>query len=313
MKSDPLVSIICLCYNHGQHVARAIRSAMDQTFKNTELIVVDDASGDDSREVIEKLSKIHGFRTIFNEENLGNCRAFNRGLAVSKGKYIIDLAADDELLPGRVAEGVGSLEQRGERYGVHFCDVELVDKDGKTIGTHFARDGQGRLIRPVEQGDLYKTLLEKYYIPAPAMMMRRSVLEALGGYDENLSYEDFDFWVRSSRHYKYAFSDKVLMRKYVLGHSLSASRKLRKNPHSLSTAIVCQKALKLNRDEDENEALLKRVNYELKWALATEHWQAAAMLLDIKKQLGDGSPVYLLQKLAVSLKPPWHRVLKHFM
>ncbi len=286
-------------------------SALGQTYGNIELIVIDDASRDGSRVVIEKLAKIHGFKTIFNEQNLGNCHTFNKGLALAKGKYIIDLAADDVLLPDRVAEGVKCLEEKGNGYGVNFCDIELVDEKGKSPGTHFPRDEKGNLITPVGEGDLYKTILERYYIPSPTMMMRRSVLEELGGYDDNLNYEDFDFWVRSSRKYKYAFTDRVLMQKHVLSGSLSTKQKQHKNPHSLSTAIVCEKALKLNKTKEENKALLKRVNYELKWALATENWEAAGLFLKIKKQLAGLSPLFFIQKLTIKLKPRWHGLVRH--
>ncbi len=285
-------------------------SALGQTYGNLEIIVIDDASRDGSRAVIEKLAKIHGFKTIFNEQNLGNCRTFNKGLALAKGDYVIDLAADDVLLPDRVAEGVNSLEGKGPEYGVHFCDIELIDEKGHSLGAHFPRDEKGDLVTPVQEGDLYKIILEKYYIPTPAMMMRRSVLEEMGGYDEGLSYEDFDFWVRSARNYKYAFTDRVLMQKHVLSGSLSTKQKLRKNPHLLSTAIVCEKALKLNKTENENQALLKRINYELKWALATENWEAAELFLKIKKQLGGTSPVLWIQKMAIKTKPRWYGFLK---
>lgn len=285
-------------------------SALGQTYGNLEIIVIDDASRDGSRAVIEKLAKIHGFKAIFNEQNLGNCRTFNKGLALAKGDYVIDLAADDVLLPDRVAEGVNSLEGKGPEYGVHFCDIELIDEKGHSLGAHFPRDEKGDLVTPVQEGDLYKIILEKYYIPTPAMMMRRSVLEEMGGYDEGLSYEDFDFWVRSARNYKYAFTDRVLMQKHVLSGSLSTKQKLRKNPHLLSTAIVCEKALKLNKTENENQALLKRINYELKWALATENWEAAELFLKIKKQLGGTSPVLWIQKMAIKTKPRWYGFLK---
>ncbi len=310
MKGNPLVSIICLCYNHERYVERAVMSALGQTYGNLEIIVIDDASRDGSRAVIEKLAKIHGFKAIFNEQNLGNCRTFNKGLALAKGDYVIDLAADDVLLPDRVAEGVNSLEGKGPEYGVHFCDIELIDEKGHSLGAHFPRDEKGDLVTPVQEGDLYKIILEKYYIPTPAMMMRRSVLEEMGGYDEGLSYEDFDFWVRSARNYKYAFTDRVLMQKHVLSGSLSTKQKLRKNPHLLSTAIVCEKALKLNKTENENQALLKRINYELKWALATENWEAAELFLKIKKQLGGTSPVLWIQKMAIKTKPRWYGFLK---
>jgi glycosyltransferase involved in cell wall biosynthesis len=309
---QPLVSVICLCYNHEKYVARAIASVIEQTYANIELIVIDDASPDGSMAIIKKLSEIHHFTTIFNSQNQGNCKSFNTGFRLSKGKYVIDLAADDVLLPERVKIGVEALEKKGGDYGVHFSDIELLDASGHTRGTHFKRDLAGNLLEKVAEGDLYKLLLEKYYISTPTMMMRRTVLEQLNGYDEDLSYEDFDFWIRSARHIKYCFSDRVLMQKQILSGSNSSKQYQRKNPHCLSTAMVCQKALILNKTPEENSALLQRINYELRWALITENWEAASLFLRIKRQIPHNRFRSGVERLFTILKPPWYALFKVF-
>ena len=228
---------------------QAIASVLCQSYENVELIVVDDASTDGCKSIIENALKIYGFQVHFNRSNLGNCKSFNIGFNLSRGKYIIDLAADDQLMPDRVFEGVKNLEEKGGSFAVDFCDVELIDENGQSKGTHFKRDSHGNLIDKVKEGDLYKTLVERYFLSAPSMMMRRTVLEELGGYDENLSYEDFDYWVRSAKNYKYAFTNKVLVKKHMLSKSLSSIQYQRKNKHCMSTAVVCEKAYKLNNAE----------------------------------------------------------------
>ncbi len=307
---NPLVSVICLCHNHECYVERAIASVLHQSYQDIELIVVDDTSSDGSRNIIKKLSEIHGFKTLFTEENIGNCKAFNQGLNLSRGKYIIDLAADDLLMPNRVSEGVLSLETRGEDYAVDFCDVELVDDNRQSTTTHYKRDSHGKLMDLVPDGNIYATLVERYFISAPAMMMRRSVLEELGGYDENLSYEDFDFWVRSARNHKYTFTDKVLVRKHILCNSLSSFQYKRKNRHCLSTAIVCEKIFQMNQSAMENTALLKRVRHELKWALVTENWKAAGKFMDLKQKLTNKNFSDWLTRQVINIKPPWYYLWK---
>jgi len=306
----PLVSIICLCYNHERYVAETIDSALNQSYGAIELIVVDDASTDKSRSEIEKLAQIYGFKTHFNDTNLGNCKSFNIGLALSHGKYIIDLAADDLLLTERVAVGVASLEQHGLSFGVHFCDVELIDEKGQSLGTHFKRDKHGKLVENVPEGAIFEVLVERYCISAPSMMMSRVVLEELGGYDENLNYEDFDFWIRSSRKFNYAFTDQVLVQKKVLPKSLSAKQHQKKNKHLLSTAIVCEKAFTLCENEKEKKALIKRINYESKWALITENWEAARVFLKLKEKMHSKSVRIQIEKLILSIKPPWFEFWK---
>lgn len=306
----PLVSIICLCYNHEKYIEQAINSVLLQSHENLELIVVDDASTDNSQSIIERMSENHGFHVHFNPSNLGNCKSFNIGFKRSNGKYIIDLAADDQLFPSRVEEGVNSLEKKGNTYAVDFCDVELIDEKGNSKGSHFKRDVHGKLTSDVPEGDIYKILVEKYFFSAPSIMMRRTVLEELGGYDENLSYEDFDFWIRSSRKYKYTFTDQILVKKTILLNSHSSSQYKRKNKHSFSTAIVCEKAFWLNKNDEENLALVKRINYGLKWALITECWEASEKFIELKQKLVKSHWSFAFVKLIIKIKPAWFPLWK---
>lgn len=289
-------------------MVQTIESVLNQTYDNIELIVVDDASEDGSQQIIEKAKQTHGFKTIFNETNQGNCRSFNHGLKQSRGKYIIDLAADDILMPERIQIGVEELEQRGAHLGVHFCDVELINEQGKSLGTHYKRDKYGNLLEDVPSGEIYTVLVERYLISAPSMMMSRKVLEELNGYDEKLSYEDFDFWVRSARNYYYAFSDQVMVKKLILHNSLSSIQYQRKNKHALTTAIVCEKILGLNKTREENQALLKRINYELKWALITENWEASALFIQLKEKISSKNIRLSVEKFVLKISPPWHPI-----
>ena len=312
MEAQPLVSVVCLCYNHAAFVEEAIRSALAQSYKHTELIVVDDASTDGSAAIIRELARHLDFKAFFHKTNQGNCRAFNEAFNASKGQYIIDLAADDVLFPERVETGVEMLERLGETYGVHFCDVLLTDENDKTTGTHYRGDEQGKLREKVPEGDVYREVLERYFISTPSMMMRREVFEALGGYDESLTFEDFDFWVRSARDFKYAFTDAVLVKKRVLSSSLSTQQFRHKNPHLLSTAVVCEKAFYLNKNKAENQALAKRVKYELKWALITENAEAVRMFIRLLEKLETAWVYRAFASLMVKYKVPVFWIYKLF-
>ncbi|HEY5689858.1 MAG TPA: glycosyltransferase family A protein, partial [Cyclobacteriaceae bacterium] len=126
--SSPLVSVICLCYNHEKFVEQAILSALNQTYSNVEVIVVNDASTDNSAAIVQQLLAAYPQLVFINlESNVGNCKAFNMGFAQSKGEYIIDFAADDVLLENRIQEGVDSLQSAGSEYGVQFSDAMLID------------------------------------------------------------------------------------------------------------------------------------------------------------------------------------------
>jgi glycosyltransferase involved in cell wall biosynthesis len=256
---QPLVSVICLCYNHARFVEEAIRSVLSQTYSNIQLIVVDDASQDNSAEIISRIVKENP-QIIFlsQKENTGNCRAFNRGLTKVTGEFIIDLAADDVLLSNRVEEGVNSFNKQGAQVGVLFSDAEWIDEAGKHLYFHSQRFPH----KKVPQGDVYIHLIEKYFICSPTMMFRKSVIDYLGGYDETLAYEDFDFWIRSSRVFHYGYSPDVSVKKRVVQGSMS-KKQFRNSAQQRSTFEVCKKIKDLNRNEQEVGALKRRIKYEV--------------------------------------------------
>lgn len=265
MNAQPLVSVVCLCYNQGQFVGDVIQSVWDQDYPNVELIIVDDGSTDNSKAVIQK--KLEGTNTQFIDlkENIGNCRAFNHGLKEAKGNYIIDLAADDILYPNRISEGLKGFTS--DEIGVNFCDVMLLNQEGESIRTHYKRNEQSDLLEKVPDGNIYTQLISRYFISPPSMMMRKSVFDELGGYDEGLSYEDFDFWVRSSRKWQYSFTDQVLVGKQVIPNSLSSKQFKFRSRHQKSTLKVCQRIKELNQSKEEDLALKKRCWYEIRLCL----------------------------------------------
>lgn len=261
---DARVSIICLCYNQARFVEEAINSALQQTYHNVELIVVDDGSQDGSAAVIrEKLRAWPEVVFIPLPENTGNCRAFNQGLAHATGDYIIDLAADDVLLPGRVAEGVKALQAHGVTYGLNFTDAAWIDDAGSLLHLHSQRFPHNK----VPQGDVYLPLITRYFICSPSMMFSRLLIDSLGGYDESLSYEDFDLWMRGARAFRFCYIPHVLVRKRVVRGSLAKKQFTRRDRQRYSTYRVCEKILEMNRTRAEQRALHQRIGYEMKQCL----------------------------------------------
>src|SRR5690349_14842581 len=150
---QPVVSVICLCYNHVRFVEEAIQSVLSQTYKHIQLIVVDDASRDGSDAVISKIVQTYPqIIFIHQTQNVGNCKAFNIGLAKATGDFIIDLAADDILLSDRVEKGVSFFQKENKEVGVQYSDAEWIDETGKHLyfqSDRFPHD-------QVPQGDVYK-------------------------------------------------------------------------------------------------------------------------------------------------------------
>lgn len=286
MQYSPLVTIICLCHNHAPWVRESLDAAWQQAYPHIQLIVVDDASTDNSKQVIEQwLADKPQVQYLPFQENQGNCRAFNRAFALARGEYIIDLAADDVLLPERVAVGVEAMTLAGPEWGVHFSDAFYINEKGRLLKSHYKRDMEGRLLQEIPQGWVYSQVLERYFICTPSMMMRRHVLESLGGYDESLAYEDFDFWVRSARQWKYRYTDQVLVKKRILPRSWSARQYEIASAQLASTLKICYKAKALNQSPEEDKSLGRRLGYELRQAIRHRQWEVAAELLSLKKQV----------------------------
>lgn len=264
---EPLVSVICLCYNHGEYLKEALNSVFDQTYGKVEIIVVDDASTDGSPELLKSfLSQRDDVKLILNSTNLGNCKAFNLGLKEANGKYIIDFATDDVMMPERIAKQVVQFSSLGQEYGVVYSDWISIDSRGQLLtGCQAEKDKLS--------GDLYDQLVERYFIAPPTMMMKKEVFDYLGGYDEELAYEDFDFWVRSSHRYKYAYLDEKLTK--IRRSSGSLSTKFyseRSGDMLLSTYKVCEKASVLNRTQRDRVALSNRISYEMRQCLFTSNF-----------------------------------------
>lgn len=280
MKS--LVTVICLCYNHRRFLRQAIESVLNQTYKNLQVILVDDASVDGSQDELKKIAEENpSVELILLPQNLGNCKAFNIAWRRAKGDYIVDFATDDVMLPEHLEKVVNHFQKLDDSYGVVFTDATFVDENGKFIRNHFEHLKGKKLIQSIPQGDVFRSVLTRYFIPGPTMVVRRKVFESLQGYDENLGYEDFDFWVRSSRNFKYSFLDENQIQIRKLSTSMSVN--LKSQLHS--TYLVCRKAKDLCRDEQEMNALQQRVLYELKHSIMYRDGVNAKLFSQLLKEL----------------------------
>lgn len=298
-KVKPWVSVICTCYNHADYVLESLRSVVDQTYPNIELIVIDNASTDASAQVITAFCRqFPSTRFMQNPVNRGLCRAFNQGLAVAIGDYVIDLAADDVLMPQRVTRQVEQFLSLPAYYGVVFSNATYIDAQGEFLRHHHPVRPDGRTTERVPTGDVFRDVLTRYFINTPTMMMRRDMLTALGGYDETLAYEDFDLWVRSARTYRYAYIDEVLTQKRLLPSSLG--QQIIKADTTLldSTWRVCQTAYELCQTTDEYKALAGRLRQFIRKCFYAEQYELAQQFGQLLSRI---EPPGLLAQLTLLL------------
>lgn len=192
---QPKVSILSSSYNHIQFIDDFISSVYNQDYKNFELIMIDDGSKDGCGERLKELSECHNFKAII-RENKGFPNALNTLRPFATGDYIVIIAADDIITKDRLTKQVEFLESHKD-LALVACDMQEIDEHGN----------KGDLIsRPFKSGHLFKDLLlTNTYLLAPTVMIRKSCLDEVGAYDENLKVEDFDMWLRLSRKFKFGY------------------------------------------------------------------------------------------------------------
>jgi alpha-1,3-rhamnosyltransferase len=177
----PLVSVIIASYNHGPYIEASIESALNQTYPNVELLVVDDGSQDDSVERIKKLQATHGFDFRV-QENQGLSRTLNKAIAYAKGSFIVPFGSDDIMLPERLDLQVSYMQGKPE-VGICAANIQEIDGQGNVF-----REPRRSGFRRLDFNDVF--LGSKPGPPAPTLMFRRDVLEEVGGFDPEIRLED---------------------------------------------------------------------------------------------------------------------------
>lgn len=279
----PLVTVVCISYNHERFLEEAIHSISKQTYPAIEVILMDDASTDNSAAMLHSLAKKLPFpyKMIIHSANKGLCKTFNEALALAQGKYVIDFAADDILLPNRIEEQVKRLEEAGSQVAICYSDALIVDEAGREKGL-FSKIQQ---VDTFWEGKVFKHLFEYPFICPPSVMFMTEILKEAGGYDKNLSYEDFDCWMRLARNYDFVCVNAPLVRYRKVSNSMS-NAKSRKKQHLQSTCRIIEKAKELVRNQDELNALYHWSAYQLRFALYNCCFDEAKMIDKQMKNMG---------------------------
>jgi glycosyltransferase involved in cell wall biosynthesis len=185
------VSVVIPVYNAEDVIAETIESALAQTSVDTEIVVVDDGSSDGSATVVSGF----GDRVrIIRQANAGVARARNRGIAESSGAFVALLDHDDLWHPSKLEKQVRVLNERPD-VGMVLTDVAHIDREGRPMGI------VGNGYNPAES---FARLFVRGFVPTPsAVMIRRSVLDAVGGFDEafhSAGLDDHELWTRIAAH-----------------------------------------------------------------------------------------------------------------
>ena len=156
MTQSPLVTVICLCYNQSAYVTQALDSVLNQSYKNIEIIVVNDASTDDSKAIIESKIEDLAFVSFINlEKNTGPNKAFNLAAKKANGTYIMDLAADDFLEPTAISNLVTTfINSKYTKTALVFGNANLVNKEGVFLKRFFETNENDLVVNQPKTGDV---------------------------------------------------------------------------------------------------------------------------------------------------------------
>jgi glycosyltransferase involved in cell wall biosynthesis len=211
-------SLIIPTFNHVRFVGAAIDSALAQTATAVDVIVVDDGSTDETPAV---LARYAGRVRVLRQENRGLSAARNAGLAAARGTFVSFLDADDVMAPTKLATQLELLE-RSPAIGWTYCDVLM--ETVATGATVRASERFGYAARAVD-GWLFPELIHGNFIPAIAPLVRRTALEAAGGFDERLTaLEDWDMWLRLSLIAEARYTPAVLVTYRIRPGGMSEDR-----------------------------------------------------------------------------------------
>ena len=302
MNTSDRITIICITYNHQNWIEETLESVKMQDYNSKELIIVDNGSEDNTREVIKKWvnqsSGMLSVQTVFYDEMQPYCQLFNDMLSRINSQFVIDLSGDDVLYPDHVSKSIEVLKQEPNAAFV-FSDAYILEPEG-VVKTFYKRSNSGELEEEIELGTIYETLIRANKICSPTMVFKAPILIKEGGYDSSLYYEDFDIQLRLARKYPVLFSDHIGVLKRKHSGSLSASQYQRYQSKMLpSTVAVCRKIQHMNRQKSENKALELRILYELKHALWSANFKSGEELISIGDEIGLKGFKFMLYKFWV--------------
>lgn len=184
----PLVTVIMPCYNHEQYVERAVMSVIEQSYQAVQLVVIDDGSRDASVKRLKALSERFSF-TLICQENRGVCKTLNRAIReAAHGEFIALLASDDFWHRDKLRLQMDELKRRSESEFCFSQAIEFSNEENPESGVLFPkRCLVGRVLNQV---------FIRQHVPAGTMLFSRRLYDQLGGFDENLKEEDWDFVIR---------------------------------------------------------------------------------------------------------------------
>ncbi|MBR4030585.1 MAG: glycosyltransferase [Clostridia bacterium] len=258
----PLVSVIIPVYNGADYMREAIDSALAQTYKNKEIIVVNDGSSDNGE--TERIAKQYGdkIRYIY-KENGGVSSALNTGIRNMRGEYFSWLSHDDVYTPDKIEKQIKALSDIENKTTLVCCDYVHIDKNSKVIG-NISRASDG--VKLLSWEEMLVSLFKNGPMHGCALLINKSIFEEVGMFDESLRYfQDVFMWYKIfvAKHAMLSTSD-ICVKGRIHDKQLTQKGHLlfRKDSETVSAVIIPQL---LQISTKKNNFLFEYVKYNAKY------------------------------------------------
>lgn len=194
----PTISVVMPVFNAEKYLEEAVRSVLNQTFTDFEFIIVDDASTDNSLELLKKF-KDKRIKILQNKNNKGITKSLNKGLRHARGEFIARMDADDICMPKRFEKQVEAIHE----FDICGSHIVFINEKGEETGK-----------RKYDVSNLDETILLENPLAHPTVMFRQECIDEVGLYDKRFSSsQDYDLWLRFyANEYKFTVVNEVLLK-----------------------------------------------------------------------------------------------------
>src|SRR5581483_9668448 len=290
-----IVSVIMPAFNAAATIRSAIESVLAQAWRELELIVVDDGSTDETAQIVSEIAARDSRVHLLKQANSGVAAARNNGIREARGEFIAPIDADDIWFPEKIEKQIRAFAESDLRVGLVYAWSVFLDRDGAII--------DGCPIWEVE-GEVYRALLYRNFIGnASVPLIRRSVLNEIGGYDESMraagaqGCEDWDICLRIAERYEFR-----VVREYLVGYRIAAG-----SMSSDYTSMARGHALLLRRARERHPEIPRRV---FRWSAG--HFHLYLALKSFAERNAHGALEWLVGSLrldpAILLSPRIYRI-----
>lgn len=223
IEKKPKVSVIIPTYNRAHLIDKSIQSVLNQTYQNFEIIIVDDASTDNTEEVVNSFAS-QKIIYLKHEKNKGANAARNSGIAIAKAGLLAFNDSDDKWMPTKLEKQIKIIENAEHNVGIVYTGFyQIINNNKSYIPSIYVKQ---------KDGNIHQSLLDGNFVSTQTVLVKKECFKKLGFFDEELPrLQDWELWLRLSKCYKFKFIDEPLVIAVVQPNSIT------NNSNALAVAL----------------------------------------------------------------------------